>query len=199
MTPISTERLLLRPFNVNDAEALWQILEKPRASCFADEKITSHADAVAEVLKRCKEPDGSQIAVCLQGQPAIMIGCLFGMEEDQNTWSIGWNFNQAFCGQGYAFEAARAYLDYLFKVKNARRLYAYTASDNTRSQKLCKKLGMRLEGILKEHISFIQDADGNPIYEDTCVFAILKKEWKTWCQFLLMVSQADICRNISDR
>ena len=36
---------------------------------------------------------------------------------------------------------------------------------------------MRREGMFKEFITFINDEDGNPIYENTIQYAILKKEW----------------------
>ena len=45
------------------------------------------------------------------------------------------------------------------------------------SQHLCEKLGMRREGFFREFVSFVNDADGNPIYENTYQYAILKKEW----------------------
>ena len=37
---------------------------------------------------------------------------------------------------------------------------------------------MRYEGCLKEFISFVNNPDGTPKYEDTCVYAALKKEWQ---------------------
>ena len=43
---------------------------------------------------------------------------------------------------------------------------------------LCEKLGMRREGLFREFVSFVNDADGNPIYENTYQYAILKKEWE---------------------
>lgn len=41
--------------------------------------------------------------------------------------------NDKFQGKGYAYEAARAFFDYLFKEKKARRIYAYTEDNNTAS------------------------------------------------------------------
>ena len=63
------------------------------------------------------------------------------------------------------------------KQKSARRIYAYTEDYNIASQKLCEKLGMRREGIFMEFVSFINDANGNPVYENTIQYAILRKEW----------------------
>ena len=48
---------------------------------------------------------------------------------------------------------------------------------NLSRQKLCEKLGMRRERLFMEFVSFVKDEDGNPIYENTFQYAILKKEW----------------------
>lgn len=38
-------------------------------------------------------------------------------------------------------------------------------------------LGMRQEGLFREVVTFVSDADGNPIHENTIRWAILKWEW----------------------
>jgi RimJ/RimL family protein N-acetyltransferase len=95
-----------------------------------------------------------------------------------DTFSPCWMLNPEYHGKGYAYEAAHAFFDYLFNEKGARRIYAYTEDYNLASQKLCEKLGMRREGLFMEFVSFVKDEDGNPIYENTCQYAILKKEWE---------------------
>ena len=94
-----------------------------------------------------------------------------------DTFSPCWMLNKNYHGKGYAYEAAYAVFDYLFAQKGARRIYAYTEDYNITSQNLCKKLGMRQEGLFKEFVSFVNDELGNPIYENTMQWAILKKEW----------------------
>ena len=37
---------------------------------------------------------------------------------------------------------------------------------------------LRQEGLFKEFVSFVKDEEGNPIYENTMQWAILKKEWE---------------------
>ena len=54
---------------------------------------------------------------------------------------------------------------------------AYTEDYNLASQHLCEKLGMRREGVFLEFISFVNNPDGTPRYENTVQYAILKKEW----------------------
>ena len=61
--------------------------------------------------------------------------------------------------------------------KGARRIYVYVDDYNARSQHLCEKLGLRREGLFREFVSFVDDADGNPVYENTLQYALLKEEW----------------------
>ena len=88
-------------------------------------------------------------------------------------------FTEDDAAKGYAYEAAKAYFDYLFMEKGARRIYAYTEDYNLPSQRLCERLGMRREGLFMEFVSFINNPDGTPLYENTMQYGILKKEWES--------------------
>lgn len=179
MPAIETERLILRRFRTGDAADLFAYLRAPTARCFLPLTLTDMADAEAEVAKRADDPDS--LAICLK-QSGQLIGDLFGaMPEDEggDTASVGWHLNPQFSGQGYAFEAASALFDHLFRVVGLRRVYAYVEDDNLPSQRLCEKLGMRREGMFVEFVSFTTDDAGNPVYENTMQYALLRREWST--------------------
>lgn len=176
MTTVHTPRLNLRPFAAADAADLLAYLSNPISSCFAGDKVTSIDAAVAKIAKRQKD-EGDYLAVCLN-ETGKVIGEIFYVKEEPDTYSVGRNFNQQFHGKGYASESAQAFIDYLFDKADARRVYAYVEVDNVASQKLCERLGLRKEGHFMEFISFIKNADGTPKYEDTLQYAILKKEWR---------------------
>ena len=55
----------------------------------------------------------------------------------------------------------------------------FTEDYNIPSQHLCERLGMRREGLFMEFVSFINNPDGTPHYENTVQYAILKKEWNS--------------------
>lgn len=177
MQIIETERLILRPFREGDAADLFAYLREPTAPCFFSLKLVDLAAGETEVRKRAV--DEGCVAICLK-ETGQVIGDLFGGagENDENeTASVGWNLNPQFGGQGYAFEAASALFDHLFWAKGFRRLYAYVEDHNKPSQRLCEKLGMRREGVFVEFVSFTNDDAGNPIYENTMQYAILRREW----------------------
>ncbi|MGA1970035.1 GNAT family N-acetyltransferase, partial [Klebsiella pneumoniae] len=111
-------------------------------------------------------------AYCLKTQPAT--GETYPKSDLFNK--AGWHFNQRFEHQGYASESVAALFDYLFKVKGARRLYAWVEDYNYSSQKLCERLLMRREGCFKEFVSF-ENEEGKARYDDTYIYALLHKEW----------------------
>jgi RimJ/RimL family protein N-acetyltransferase len=94
-----------------------------------------------------------------------------------DTFTPSLILNAAHQGCGYAYEATYALFDYLFERKGARRIYTYVDDYNARSQHICEKMGMHREGLFREFVSFVNDAEGNPVYENTIQYAILKREW----------------------
>ena len=182
---IETERLRLRPFLETDAADVYEYLKAPAVNCFASMQLRSLDEAQAEVQKRLGETEYYFAIVLKDG--GKVIGEIFAYPETgephadanaaRDTFSPCWMLHEDYQGKGYAFEAAHAFFGYLFSQKGARRIYAYTEDDNLASQRLCEKLGMRREGVFLEFISFVNNPDGTPRYENTVQYAILKKEW----------------------
>ena len=181
---IETERLLLRPFTEADAVDAYEYLKEPLVNCFACMKLHSLDEAKAEMKKRAEETE-FYFAIVLK-ETGRVIGEIDaypeaaapGEDAVRDTFSPCWMLHKDYHGKGYAYEAAHAFFDYLFFEKDARRIYAYTEDYNLSSQHLCEKLGMRREGLFLEFVSFVNNPDGTPLYENTYQYAILKKEWE---------------------
>ena len=181
---LETERLILRPFNENDAADAFEYLHEPTVHCFACMKTETPEDARKAVLDRANNGEYC-FAITLKDSGKV-IGEIDAITEAtapdeanaiKDTFSPCWMLNSNYHSKGYAYEAAYAFFNYLFNEKGARRIYAYTEDYNVASQKLCEKLGMRREGLFMEFVSFVKDDNGDPIYENTHQYAILKREW----------------------
>ncbi|HPG92119.1 MAG TPA: GNAT family protein [Clostridia bacterium] len=170
---IKTERLLIRKFEESDASDLLEYLIKPRVDCFVPEKITTMEEAIAEAKKRSESETFYAVELSCEHK---LIGNLYLQKGEYGTFDIGWNFNEKYEGKGYAFESAKALMDYAFDTLNARRIVAYTADNNVRSNKLLERLGMRKEGHFIETITFVNNPDGTPKWESANFYAILAKE-----------------------
>ena len=191
MSTIETERLVLRPFRESDASDVLEYRSGPLPHCFASLKLDSPDEARAEMAERGADTEYC-FAIVLK-ESGKVIGEIDaepstyeppGLRSKKTaplpppaTYSPCWMLNAAYQGSGYAYEAAYAFFDYLFTRKGVRRIFAYVDDYNARSQHLCEKIGMRNEGLFTEYVSFVRDAEGNPVYENTFQYAILKQEW----------------------
>ncbi len=180
---IETKRLILRTFDKDDINQVFEYVNLQTVHCFEDMHFSLLEQGEKEIDDRIKDNE-FYFAIVLKENNKI-IGEVFAhpesttpSEEDLDTYSPCWMLHPRYQGYGYAYEAISAYYDYLFNQKNARRIYAYTEDNNFNSQKLCEKLGMRKEGLFKEFVTFVNNPDGTPLYENTIQYAILKKEWE---------------------
>ncbi len=191
MSTIETERLVLRPFRESDAADVLEYLSGPLPHCFANLKLDTLDEARAEVVKRGANPEycfaielkeSGKVIGEIEAEPSTYAPPRLRSKETTplpppDTFSPSLILNAMYHGKGFAYEATYALFNYLFTRKGVRRIFAYVDDYNARSQHLCEKLGMRREGLFTEYVSFVRDAGGNPVYENTLQYAILKEEW----------------------
>lgn len=180
---IETTRLILRPFEEGDEEDLFAYLKLPQVPCFSGMQLQELTQAQAQV--RQMSQDREYTFAIVEKASGRVIGQIDAHPESvapggapQDTFSPCWMLHPAWQGKGYAFEAAQAFFDYLFREKGARRIYAYVEADNDPSRRLAERLGMRHEGTFVEFVSFVKNPDGSDKYETTCQYAILRREWE---------------------
>jgi RimJ/RimL family protein N-acetyltransferase len=77
-------------------------------------------------------------------------------------------------GCGFALEAVRAVLGYLFAELGVHRACASIDPRNAPSLALFERVGMRQEGRLRQSVWFKGE------WADDVVFAVLKSEWPFW-------------------
>lgn len=165
MKTIETDRLIIRDFEMNDAEDLQEIL--------GDEETMKYCEPVYDIAKTkaflknfCIDRKGAVAAVLRETNK--LIGYILFIETESGVYEIGWFFNRKYWGKGYAFEACSKIVDYAFSECGADKVFAET-TDTVRSVNLMKKLGMRFESV--QHLS--EDCFGNP--SDLHIYGITKK------------------------
>ncbi len=84
---------------------------------------------------------------------------------------LGYELDPDHWGHGYAFEAAQAMVAYGFQALKVHRVWSWCVADNVRSAHLLEKLGLRLEGRLREN-EFYKNR-----WWDTLMYGLLKGEW----------------------
>lgn len=182
---LNTDRLVLRRFNKDDWRDLYEYL--------SDAAVVRHEPYGVFTEEECKQAASSRAnqeffwAVCLKetgkecGKDAgKLIGNLYFQQQNPPEfmcWSLGYVFNPRYHGKGYATESCRAIMEYGFQEMHVRRIAAMCNPENTPSWRLLERLGMRREGHLIKHKFFKRDAQDNPLWTDTFLYAILAEEW----------------------
>lgn len=167
---LQTARLIIRPFVMDDLPIIHATLDR----CFGDGSKINDAAVLAErsewlqwtvlnytALAKLYQPPFGDRAIVLHESDTLIgsVGlnpCLmeFGQlpsygsrANTARTSEVGlfWAIDPAQQGHGYATEAARAVIDYMFNAERLQRIVATTEYDNLASQGVMRKLGMRLE------------------------------------------------------
>ncbi|HZU87383.1 MAG TPA: GNAT family N-acetyltransferase [Anaerolineaceae bacterium] len=170
---ILTPRLKLRAFRPEDAADLHEYLSDARVYRFEPGEPISHEEAQQKAERMSVSPN--YWAVELQNERKVIGQVWFCHLEPGHlmTWELGYILSPFYQRQGYTFEAAGALLRYGFSQWQIHRVTANCNPENTASWKLLEKLGFRREGLLKEEFFSHRDPDGNPIWTDTFVYALL--------------------------
>ena len=173
-----TERLLLRPFETGDAEAMFRNWASDPA---VTEYLTwpAHADveetrAVLSCWVRDYEnPEVYQWAVVPKalGEPIGSLSVV-RIDEKVDAVELGWCIGRPWWGQGLMPEAAARVLRYLIAEVGANRVAARHAAGNPKSGRVMQKLGMSLEGVLRQ-----ADRSNHGI-EDMVCYSILASEYR---------------------
>ncbi|MFE4516820.1 GNAT family N-acetyltransferase [Kitasatospora sp. NPDC056783] len=188
--PVSTERLLLRPFTPDDLDDLHAYQGLDEVARYLYRPPLTRDQCARSLTRRAagtvwaEDGDDLCLAVCPVGEARGGEARGAGKEQvvgevvlklasaRSRQVEIGWIFNPAYAGRGYATEAARAIAELAFAELGAHRLFARLDALNTGSARICERLGMRREAHLVEN-----DLDGER-WGSEYVYATLAREWK---------------------
>ena len=150
MTPIETQRLVLRNWEPRDAALFHRINSDDEVMRFFPFRRTPAESAEAmERLRHGIEQDGFGFAPAeIRGSGACIGFCginripfIPGLAE--GTVEIGWRLAPEFWGHGYASEAGRAWLEFGFAQLGLDEIVSFAVWNNERSTAVMRRLGMR--------------------------------------------------------
>ncbi|MFK4085391.1 GNAT family N-acetyltransferase [Kribbella sp. NPDC020789] len=172
---ISTDRLLLRPFEDSDADALFELHSNAHVLRYWDSPPWTERSRADRFLATCRqlaaEGTGARLAVDRDG--AFIGWCSFSQwNPEYRSASLGYCFGEAAWGHGYATEAARAVLGWAFETLDLNRVQAEADTRNIASGRVLEKLGFVREGTLRE------DCIVNGDVSDSWVYGLLRREWR---------------------
>jgi RimJ/RimL family protein N-acetyltransferase len=176
---LETARLILRSFQEQDIEPFRLYRSDPEVARYqgweAPFSLEQATQFVSEMSSRTPGEPGQwyQIALELKATGEMIGDCAFlRLAEDNLQAEIAFTLARQFQGQGYAAEAVKCLMGYLFGDLKLHRIRANCDPDNIASSQLLQRVGMRHEGRFVESLWFKGYWAGEDWY------AILSREFR---------------------
>ncbi|WP_340382479.1 GNAT family N-acetyltransferase [Streptomyces sp. SS7] len=152
---ISTERLVLRPFDEDDVPALAEMMNDEQIGAWTDapqpySQQAAHRWITEDAPDERTAGRGLSLAVT-EFLTQRLVGVIQLARTDWHVRSTELSYIVASWarGEGYASEAALATAQWLFTDQKFERIELRTAADNTASQQVAQKIGCISEGVLR--------------------------------------------------
>lgn len=152
---IETERLILRQLLLSDAEAMFELDSNPNVHLYLGNTPVKSIDEclgyIGNIRNQYIKNGIGRFAVVLKETNEVIgwAGIKFITEPENNHvnfYDIGYRFIERHWRKGYGFESAKAWLDYGFNEMKIPIIYASAHIDNSGSNKILQKIGLKLKG-----------------------------------------------------
>jgi RimJ/RimL family protein N-acetyltransferase len=180
---LETERLILRRFTENDADALFELYDDPVVMRYLNggrpadrtEIVTLDLPAFLGYYERFP---GYGFWAAIEKTTGDFLGWFHfrpGPQDPPDEPELGYRLHQAAWGKGYGTEGSAALIANGFTELGVRRVTAGTMVVNQRSRRVMEKLGMTLVRTYFEEFSEHELAPGSEHGE--VEYAITREEW----------------------
>ena len=173
---VTTDRLVLRPFQPDDAEPLEHLGNDPEViSRTGRSEVPVPGTGLFWMENRLawyEKGEAVDFAITLAetGEFVGIIG--LGMEyPGDDAMQLGFWVGKEYWNRGYATEDALAVLPLGFSSLNLHRIFARHFISNPASGRVLEKIGMLYEGTLRE------STKKNGVYESVACYAILRSDY----------------------
>lgn len=176
-SPVRTERLLIRPAEADDADAIWRYRSIPAVSQWLSDRPSDRQQWAERFPQRRPdlwviESDGQLIGdLMLKVQDAWAQADVAERARGREA-ELGWVLDPDHAGHGYATEAVGELLRICFEDLGLHRVVAHCFAENTASWRLMERHGMRREA------HSVRDSLHRDLgWLDGYSYAILADEW----------------------
>ncbi|HEV7217114.1 MAG TPA: GNAT family protein [Chloroflexota bacterium] len=173
---LQTPRLLLRTIRLSDSADIFAYASDPAVAryttwpphptvaateAFVRELLQRYADGLVSPWGIVHRASGKMIGTC--GFAYVMAW--------HGRGEIAYALSRSHWGQGLMPEAVRAVLAFGFETLRLNRIEARCEVENAASERVMQKVGMQLEGVLRQHAQVLGR------YRDLKLYSILRDEW----------------------
>jgi ribosomal-protein-alanine N-acetyltransferase len=163
---ITTERLVLRNAQERDAKDLYDEFTNPNVTRYLDwggpDSVEQALECIHEWEQEFRKKNFINWAIT-ESNNDILVGTVVINTRDRNPQyglfthkiteviSLGYNLKEDYWGKGYATEAVRGVLEFIFENMNTPRVEACVDPQNRSSIKVLTKLLFTKEGLLRKY------------------------------------------------
>jgi [ribosomal protein S5]-alanine N-acetyltransferase len=172
---LETERLLLRPFTLDDAEVFLDLNANEKVTQYFDRPKMQNMDEAIKTLNKIstsfEKNEGVTWAIELK-ETKIIIGHLtyWRIIKEHYRAEMGYSLFPEYWRKGFMSEAIQKVIDFGFLILKFHSIEANVDPRNIASMKLLERSGFLREGYLKENFYF------NGKFFDTALYSLLNKK-----------------------
>jgi [ribosomal protein S5]-alanine N-acetyltransferase len=172
VTTIATERLVLRPWEADDAPELERLVSaREIADGIGSIPHPYPGGGAAAWIAAAVERGQPRFAIVRRVDGALVGGIGLRVEPEHRRAEVGYFVGVEHWGRGYATEALRGVLDHAFGELGLNRVYAHHFLRNPASGRVLEKAGFRREGVRRRH-SFNRGE-----FLDSAAYGVLRDEY----------------------
>lgn len=176
---IETKRLILRKFEINDAEDMFNNWAKDPENVKyltwnAHKNVNETKEMVSKWVMEYENQNYYRWGVVLKENSSVIGGIdVTSLMERIECCEIGYILSKKYWNNGFMTESLHAVLDFLFNKVGFHRIQIYHDVDNCASGRVIQKNGLKHEGILRKYIK-----NNSNQWVDVALYSILKHEFK---------------------
>lgn len=177
MKTIETNRLILRPITVADAEDIFAYSKNENVGINAGWKPHANIEETREIMEIVflNKENVFGIESKETGKLIGSIGLIADPKrQNSKVFMMGYAIGEEYWNKGYTTEAAQALIHYGFEVLNLDMVSAYCYPSNKRSKRVLEKCGFQYEGLLR----LAEERYDGVVLDNECYVAINEKKQK---------------------
>ena len=152
---LKTERLLLRPWEISDAEELFKYAKDPAVGPIAGWQIHTSVQNSREVIEKyLSAPETYAIVLKETGLPVGSIGLMFAgataLTVKPDECELGYWIGVPYWGRGLAPEAVKELLRHAFDDLGVTKVWCGYYDGNLKSKRVQEKCGFTFEKVIED-------------------------------------------------
>ncbi len=163
---METERLIIDRIKETDKEDYYINISHDKR--VLETFICRYADSLEE-FDFSSYPGRRDLFAIRLKETGRLIGIILYFDEKEDSCEIGYGIGSGFWNRGYATEAASRFLEYLFREKGMRTVYASFFTGNDASRRVMEKCGMTFDHFSEKELTYLG------IERDLTYYAIRRK------------------------